>query len=125
MRSLPHGHVTAVLGVLRDLDLERLIGRERSRERDLVVAMIVQRPLTAWSKLSITRLVAQTTLAEELSLGEVTEAELLSAMDWLLERQERIEKALARRHLQGEGFVLGGFKWSSQRWLVEKIVDSR
>jgi hypothetical protein len=106
VRSLPHGHVTAVLGVLRDLDLERLIGRERSRERDLVVAMIVQRLLCACSKLSITRLVAQTTLAEELSLGEVTEAELLSAMDWLLERQERIEKALARRHLQGEGFVL-------------------
>ena len=106
VRSLPHGHVTAVLGVLRDLDLERLIGRERSRERDLVVAMIVQRLLSACSKLSITRLVAQTTLAEELSLGEVTEAELLQAMDWLLERQERIEKALARRHLQGEGFVL-------------------
>jgi hypothetical protein len=106
VRSLPHGHVAAVLGVLRDLDLERLICRERCRERDLVVAMICQRLLSPCSKLSMTRLVAQTTLAEELSLGEVGEAELLSAMDWLLDRQQRIEKALARRHLHGEGFVL-------------------
>ncbi len=105
-RSLPHGHVAAVLGVLRDLGLERLIARERCRERDLVVAMTCQRLLSPCSKLSTTRLVHQTTLAGELELGEVTEAELLGAMDWLLERQERIERALARRHLQGEGFVL-------------------
>ena len=106
LRSLPHGHVAAVLGVLRELDLERLISRERCRERDLCVAMIAQRLLDPCSKLSTTRLVHQTTLAEELGLGGLTEAELLSAMDWLLERQQRIEKALARRHLQGEGFVL-------------------
>jgi hypothetical protein len=106
VRSLPHGHVAVVLGVLRELDLERLICRERCRERDLCVAMICQRLLSPCSKLSTTRLVGQTTLAEELRLGEVTEAELLQAMDWLLERQERIEGALARRHLTGEGFVL-------------------
>ncbi len=106
VRSLPHGHVAAVLGVLRELDLERLICRENCRERDLCVAMICQRLLSPCSKLSTTRLVHQTTLAEELSLGEVTEAELLGAMDWVHQRQERIEKALARRHLQGEGFVL-------------------
>jgi len=106
VRSLPHGHVAAVLGVLRDLDLERLISRERCRERDLVVAMIAQRLLDPCSKLSTTRLVHQTTLASELELGEVTEAELLAAMDWLLLRQERIEKALARRHLADQGYVL-------------------
>jgi hypothetical protein len=105
VRSLPHGHVAAVLGVLRDLDLERLICRERCRERDLVVAMVAQRLLEPCSKLSTTRLVHQSTLAQELELGEVKEAELLSAMDWLLERQERIERSLARRHLH-EGFVL-------------------
>lgn len=105
-RSLPHGHVAVVLGVLRDLDLERLISRERSRERDLVVAMIVQRLIGPGSKLSATRRFGQTTLADELSLGEVKEAELLAAMDWLLEHQERIERALARRHLAGEGFML-------------------
>jgi hypothetical protein len=105
-RSLPHGHVAAVLGVLRDLDLERLIGRERCRERDLVVAMICQRLIGPGSKLSATRRFGQSTLAAELDLGEVREAELLGAMDWLLERQPRIEQALARRHLAGEGFML-------------------
>jgi len=105
-RSLPHGNVAAVLGVLRDLDLDRLLARERCRERDLVVAMVVQRLIGPGSKLSATRRLSQTTLASELSLGEVTEAELLGAMDWLLARQERIEKALAGRHLAGEGFVL-------------------
>jgi hypothetical protein len=102
-RSLPHGHVAAVLGVLRDLDVERLISRERCRERDLVVAMICQRLIGPGSKLSATRRFSQTTLGEELSLGEVTEAELLSAMDWLVERQDRIERTLARRHLPGAG----------------------
>src|SRR5664279_2021548 len=102
-RSLPHGHVAAVLGVLRDLDLERLLGRERCRERDLVVAMIVQRLIGPGSKLSATRRFAQTTLGDELSLGEVGEAELLAAMDWLVERQPRIERTLARRHLPGDG----------------------
>jgi hypothetical protein len=102
-RSLPHGHVAAVLGVLRDLDLERLLGRDRCRERDLVVAMICQRLIGPGSKLSATRRFAQTTLGSELSLGEVKEAELLAAMDWLVERQDRIERTLARRHLPGDG----------------------
>jgi hypothetical protein len=106
VRSLPHGHVAAALGVLRALDLERLLSRERCRERDLVVAMIVQRLIGPGSKLSATRRFGQTTLAEELGLGEVKEAELLAAMDWLLERQDRIERTLARRHLAAEGFVL-------------------
>ena len=105
-RSLPHGHVAAVLGVLRDLDLERLIGRERCRQRDLVLAMIVQRIVGPGSKLSGTRRLHQTTLGQELSLGEVKEADLLDAMDWLLGRQERIEATLARRHLAKDGLVL-------------------
>src|ERR1019366_4066988 len=88
---------------LRDLDLERLLGRDRCRERDLVVAMVVQRLIGPGSKLSATRRFAQTTLGDELSLGEVTEAELLAAMDWLLERQDRIERTFARRHLPGDG----------------------
>jgi transposase len=104
--SLPHGHVAAVLEVLRELDLERLLSRERCRERDLAVAMICQLVLAPCSKLSMTRRFAQTTLQDELALGEVTEAELLSAMDWLEDRHERIEKALARRHLTDDGFVL-------------------
>ena len=104
--SLAHGHVAAVLGVLRSLDLERLIARERCRERDLAVAMICQLVIAPCSKLSMTRRFSQTTLTDELALGEVTEPELLCAMDWLLERQQRIENALARRHLTDGGFVL-------------------
>jgi hypothetical protein len=105
-RSLPHGAVAAVLGVLRSLDLERLVSRERSRERDLVVAMICQLIVAPGSKLSLTRRFQQSTLAEELGLGEVTEAELMRALDWLLGRQARIEKTLAARHLTPGGFAL-------------------
>jgi transposase len=104
--SRGHGHVAAVLGVLRQLDLERLISRERCPERDLVVAVICQLVIAPSSKLSMTRRFHQSTLGEELRLGEVTEAELLQAMDWLLSRQDRIEKTLARRHLADGGFVL-------------------
>ena len=105
-RSLPHGHVAAVLGVLRALDFERLLSRERCRERDLCVAMICQLVIGSCSKLSMTRRFSQTTVADELALGEVSEPELLDAMDWLLARQERIEKALGRRHLEPGSFVL-------------------
>jgi transposase len=104
--SLGHGHVAAVLSVLRQLDLERLISRERLRERDLCVAMVCQLVIAPASKLSMTRRFHQSTLGEELGLGEVTEAQLLGAMDWLIARQERIEKTLARRHLSDGGFVL-------------------
>lgn len=105
-RSLPHGQTAAVLGVLRALDLERLLSRERSRERDLVTALICQRLLAPGSKLSATRRFSKTTLAQELALGEVGEAELMGALDWLLPRQRRIEEALAKRHLSPGGFVL-------------------
>ena len=104
--SLPHGHVAACLSVMRALELERLLSRRRSRERDLALAMICQLIIAPGSKLSLTRRFAQTTLSDELSLGEVSEAELLSAMDWLFARQERIEAALAHRHLAPGGFVL-------------------
>ena len=105
-RSLPHGHVAAVLGTARRLGLERLLGRERSRERDLCLAMVCQRLLRPGSKLSATRQFALSTLGEELAVADASEAELLAAMDWLLPRQERIEAALARRYLSWGGFVL-------------------
>ena len=68
--------------------------------------MVCQLVIGSCSKLSMTRRFSQTTLADELELGEVTEPELLGAMDWLLERQDRIEKTLARRHLAEGSFVL-------------------
>ena len=101
-RSMPHGHVEAILGTIRKIGLDTIIASKRSRERDLVVAMIAERLLHGRSKLASTRLWHSTTLAEELSLQDADVDELYEAMDWLLERQERIEKKLAARHL-GEG----------------------
>jgi len=101
-RSIPHGHVEAVLGTIRRLGVDVLLASERCRERDLVVAMIAERLLYPASKLATTRLWHTTTLAEELQVGDADVDELYDALDWLLDRQERIEKKLARRHL-GEG----------------------
>ncbi len=91
-RSLPHGHVVAVLGLLRSLGLERLIDRRPSRQRDLVVAMIVARLIAPGSRLATTRRWTQSTLAGSLGVAEASEDELYGAMDWLLARQGRIEK---------------------------------
>ncbi|MGE5296272.1 MAG: IS1634 family transposase [Solirubrobacterales bacterium] len=104
-RSLPHGHVEAVLAMIRKLDLERLIASEASPQRDLVIAMIAERLLFPSSKLAHTRHWHSTTLAEELDVAYATEDHLYEAMDWLLERQTAIEKKLADRHL-GEGALV-------------------
>ncbi|MCH9001590.1 MAG: IS1634 family transposase, partial [Planctomycetes bacterium] len=101
-RSIPHGHVKAILGTIRKIGLDTIIASRRSRQRDLVVAMIAERLLHGCSKPAGTRLWHSTTLAEELSVQDADVNELYEAMDWLLEGQERIEKKLAARHL-GEG----------------------
>ena len=105
-RSLPHGAVVAVLGLLRSLDLERLIDRRASRQRDLVVAMIVARLIAPGSKLATTRRWTQSTLASTMAVADATEDELYDAMDWLLARQARIEAGLAKRHLGPGALVL-------------------
>lgn len=105
-RSLPHGHVEAVLKMIRQLALENLIASKPSRQRDLVIAMIAERLLFPSSKLANTRHWRDTTLAEELSVGDATEDQLYDAMDWLLERQEAIEDKLAQRHLADGAMVL-------------------
>ena len=106
VRSLPHGHVAAVLGTLRSRGLDKLLDREPSRARDLVVAMIAARVLDPRSKLATTRAWTQTTLADELGVGDAGEDDLYAAMDWLYERQERIEDGLAKRHLSDGALVL-------------------
>ena len=98
-RSLPHGHVEALLAMTRRLGLERLIAPKRCPERDRVLAMVLERLLHPASKLATTRLWHSTTLAEELGVGDDDEDDLYEAMDWLLKRQERIEQRLAKRHL--------------------------
>ena len=110
VRSLPHGHVAAVLGALRQCGLEALIAARRCRQRDLVAAMIVARILDPRSKLATARGLTPATatdrLADSLGLGEVDENELYAALDWLLERQAAIETRLAERHLEEGALVL-------------------
>jgi hypothetical protein len=109
-RSLPHGHVAAVLGTLRSIGLDRVLGPPRHRCRDLVIAMIVARLIAPASKLATARmldpLTAASSLGDVLNLGAVDEDELYVALDWLGERQEAIEKALARQHLHHGTLVL-------------------
>jgi transposase len=105
-RSSPHGHVEAVLAMIRKLGVEEILASAPSRRRDLVVAMIAERLLFPSSKLANTRHWLDTTLAEELDVGDATEDALYDAMDWLLTRQTAIEKKLARRHLTDGALVL-------------------
>ena len=106
VRSSPHGHVAAVLGLARRLELPALLDRRPSRERELATALIVARVCEPASKLATAAGLADSTLAGRLGLGEVTSDELYGAMDWLLARQGRIEAALARRHLVSGSLVL-------------------
>ena len=109
-RALPHGHVAAVLGMMRKLDLPRLLGRTVSRERDLGLAMIASRLIAPGSKLATLRALspqtASSSLGRVLDLGVIEEREIYAALDWLGGRQDRIERALARRHLKDGTLVL-------------------
>jgi hypothetical protein len=113
LRSLPHGHVAAVLGKLRKLGLDRLLsqgGRQPRRLVTLCTAMIVARLLDPASKLATARRLdsetASHSLGQVLDLGDVDERELYAALDWLLDQQKRIERTLARRHLHDGTLVL-------------------
>jgi transposase len=98
--SLPHGQVEAVLGTIRRLRLDQMLASKASPQRNRVLAMVVQLLLYPSSKLGITRLWQLSTLAEELEVVDCDEDDLYQAMDWLVRRQSRIEKKLARRHLK-------------------------
>jgi len=106
VRDQSHGAVDAVRQVIRKLGLEVLIDRQPSRQRDLVMALLVARITDAQSKLATTRAWKTTTLPEDLGIADATEDDLYDAMDWLFERQDAIEKKLATRHLRQQGLVL-------------------
>jgi DDE family transposase len=103
---LAHGHVEALLGAARRLGLARLLDRAPSRERDLALALICGRVIAPGSKLATARALHRSTLAAELCVEGVDQDDLYAAMDWLLERQGRIEGRLARRHLHDGELVL-------------------
>lgn len=105
-RTVPHGHVEAVLGTIKRLGLDSIMYAKRCRERDLVIAMIAERLIRPCSKLATTRFWHTTTLAEELNVSDADEDDLYDAMDWLLARQGQIEKKLAARHLSEGSLVL-------------------
>ena len=108
-RSLPHGHVLAVLGLCRQLGLRRLLHRRPGRARELALAAIAARVLAPDSKLATARQLAPETAASSLGallgLGPVTGNEMLAMLDWLLARQRWIEQSLANRHL-GDGTLI-------------------
>lgn len=105
-RSLPAGHVNAALAMARRLELPRLLDRSGCRERDLCMAMILGRVICPGSKLGMVRTLGQSTLAEECNVVGADEDDLYAAMDWLLERQDRVEDRLAARHLSDGEMVL-------------------
>src|SRR5829696_7845619 len=109
-RALPHGHVAAVLGTLRQIGLDRILGPDGNRCRDLVIAMVAARLTEPTSKLATAKALspetAASSLGEIMGLGAVDEDELYNALDWLAERQAAVEAALARRHLHDGTLVL-------------------
>ncbi|MCP6762339.1 MAG: IS1634 family transposase [Fischerella sp. CENA71] len=109
-RSRPHGHVAAVLGSLKNTGLHNLISEENSRERRLVLAMIIARIIDPRSKLATARGLSDETcfssIGETLGLNSADEDELYLAMDWLLSRQQKIENSLAAKHLASSTLVL-------------------
>jgi transposase len=110
IRSRPHGHVAAALGTLEQLGVDKLVSPRRTRQRDLVVSMLVARIIEPTSKLALARgLDEQTlhsTLGEALGLEQANVDELYEAMDFVLERQEPIENVFAKRHLSDGSLVL-------------------
>ena len=105
-RSLPHGHVAAVLGMVHSLGLPALLDRRPSRMRDLALALVAGRLIAPASKLATAALLGQSTLGACLGVEGADENELYGAMDWLLARQARVEAGLARRHLGDGSLVL-------------------
>ena len=105
-RSRPHGHVQAVAAAMQRLGLASLIASKPCRERQLVLAMVASRIVAPHTKLATTRWWHTTTLAEDFGVGQAGEDDLYAAMDWLLARQDTIQKKLATRHLREGGLVL-------------------
>jgi transposase len=105
-RSRPHGHVQAAGAAMARQDMASLLSSKPGAERALVLAMVAARIAAPHTKLATTRWWNTTTLAEDFGVADADEDDLYAAMDWLLERQDRIQKKLAARHLSDGGLVL-------------------
>jgi hypothetical protein len=100
-RSLPHGHVAAVTAMAHQLGFPALLGPP-CRARDLVLALIISRVLRPGSKLSTLTWWGDTTLGTDLGAAGASTDEIYAAMDWLVGRQDVIERKLAAKHLGPE-----------------------
>lgn len=109
-RSLLHGHVAVILSVMQAIGMPGLLASERTRQRDLIMALVTIRLISPGSKLYSKRMLARntaaTTLGQLLSVDDLTHDEIYSALDWLLENKQRIEKKLAAKHLQNGSIIL-------------------
>lgn len=105
-KTTPHGHVEAVLGTIKKLNLDKIISSKPCRELNLVLAMIVERLIYPCSKLATTRVWHSTTLAKELDVEDATEDDLYNAMDWIVDRQKKVEDKLSKEHLCEDALVL-------------------
>jgi len=106
IKSRPYGNIAAVLGTIRNIGLENIIASQRTRERDIVTALIVERLLHPASKLATSRILQDSVLCEDLNLQGVSTKEIYAALDWLHDRQELIENKLAKKHLTEGGMAL-------------------
>jgi transposase len=106
VEAQPHGHVQAVMAAMKQLGMAELIASQPDARRDRVLAMLAARILSPHTKLATTRWWQQSTLAQEFGVTKADEDDLYEAMDWLLARQDRIQKKLAARHLKAGGLVL-------------------
>ena len=104
--SRPHGQTQAIMLAMQRLGFASLIASKPCPERDLVLAMVAARIMAPSTKLATTRWWHTTTLAEDFGVADASEDDLYAAMDWLLERQDRIQKKLGARHLSEGGMVL-------------------
>ena len=104
--SRAHGHVHAVALAMQRLGVAALLAATPSRERELVLAMLAARIVAPSPKLATTRGWHTTTLASDFGVLDADEDDLYAAMDWLLGRQDAIQKKLAARHLSDAGLVL-------------------
>ncbi len=109
-RSLLHGHVAAILSVMQSIGMPGLLASKRTRQRDLIMALLAMRLISPGSKLYSKRMLARktavTTLGQLLSVDDLTRDEIYSALDWLLENKQRIEKKLAAKHLKNGSIIL-------------------
>lgn len=104
--SRSHGHVAAVLGMIRKLELDQLLLKRSTQERQVALGMIAARIIDPRSKLGTTRSWSTTTLPAELGVEGSDEDDLYEAMDWLLKRQNAVEAKLAARHFEKGCLVL-------------------